>query len=177
MTLIVRTASEPVQIVGAIRHQLKRLDPDLPIYKVLSLEQVALSSISRTRYPAFTLSLFACAALLLAGIGIYGVLAYTVAQRTHEIGVRMALGAQRKKILWSFVDQGIRWTAIGGCIGLAAALTLVRFMRSILFEITPYDPKVLLVVVGIIAAATLSACTIPGVRATKIDPMVALRNE
>lgn len=177
MTLIIRTPSEPEQIVGAIRDQLRRLDPDLPIYKVSNLDQVVLSSISRTRYPAFTLSLFACAALMLAGIGVYGVLAYTVIQRTHDIGVRMALGAQRTKILWSFVGQGIRWTAIGGCVGIAVALTLVRFMRSILFEITPYDPKVLLAVAVIISAAILSASTIPGLRATRIDPMVALRNE
>ena len=89
----------------------------------------------------------------------------------------MALGAQEEKILWSFVGQGVRWTAIGGCIGAAAALTLVRFMRSILFEITRYDPKVLLPVAATISAATLSAFTIPGLRATKTDPMVPFRNE
>jgi hypothetical protein len=90
----------------------------------------------------------------------------------------MAWGAQRKKILWSFVGQAVRWTAIGGCIGAAAALTPVRFMRSILFEITRYDPKVLLAVAAIISAATLSACTIPGLRAAinKIDPMVPFRD-
>ena len=114
---------------------------------------------------------------MLAGIGVYGVLGYTVAQRRHEIGVRMALGAQRNKILWSFVTQGIRWTAIGGCIGISAALMLVRFMRSVLFEITPYDPKVFLLTAAIICTAIVSACTLPGLRATKIDPMDALRNE
>jgi ABC-type lipoprotein release transport system permease subunit len=89
----------------------------------------------------------------------------------------MAVGAQRRKVLWSFVGQGVRWTAIGGCIGATAALTLVWFMRSILFEITRYDCKVLLAVAAIISAATLSAFTIPGLRATKIDPMVPFRNE
>jgi predicted permease len=177
MTLVVKTPLGPEQVAGEIRDELKHFDSDLPIYKVVTLQEVVSSSLSRTRYPAITLAIFGCAALMLAGIGVYGVLAYTVAQRRHEIGVRMALGAQRNKILWSFVTQGIRWTAIGGCVGVIAALMLVRFMRSVLFEVTPYDPKVFFATAAIISAATLFACTLPGLRATKIDPMGALRNE
>jgi predicted permease len=177
MTLVVRSALEPDQIVGPIRDQLRHLDPDLPIYKVASLQQIVSSSISRTRYPAFALSLFACAAVMLAGIGAYGVLAYSVAQRRQEIGMRMALGAQRSQVLRFFLTQGIRWAAIGGCAGLAAALILVRFMRTILFEISAYDPKVLLPAGAVLLTAVVLACAIPALQATKIDPMIALRSE
>src|SRR5206468_2107626 len=109
------------------------------------------SSISQTRFPAVTLSLFACAALLLAAIGVYGVLAYTVAQSRHEIGVRMALGAQQGQILRFFLGQGVRWAALGGCAGLTAAFLLVRFMRSILFQIGPYDAKIFLTATAVLS--------------------------
>src|SRR5882757_4060313 len=100
--------------------QLKQLDPELPIYKISTLKELVSSSISQTRFPALTLSLFACAALLLAAIGVYGVLAYTVAQSRHEIGVRMALGAQKGQILRFFLGQGVRWAVIGGFLGMIA---------------------------------------------------------
>jgi predicted permease len=177
MTVVVRTAFAPHQIIGAIRDQLRHLDPDLPIYGVTSLEQIVSSSISGTRYPAFAFSLFACASLILAGIGAYGVLAYTVAQRRHEIGLRMALGAQRSQVLRSFLFQGMRWAGIGGAAGLVAALLLVRFMRSILFEIGAYDPRILLAAGVVLLTAVLLACVIPALKATKINPMIALRSE
>ena len=177
MTLVVRTASELGQTVSAIRGQLKQLDPNLPIYKVSTLKDIVASSISQTRFPALTLSLFACAALLLAAIGVYGVLAYTVAQSRHEIGVRMALGAQQGQILRLFLGQGLRWAAIGGCTGIVAALILVRFMRSMLFEISAYDPRNLLAVVAVLSVVVLLACSIPALRATRVDPVVAMRNE
>jgi predicted permease len=177
MTLVVRTSSEPGYIVSAIRGQLKELDPELPIYKVSTLKELVSSSISQTRFPALTLSLFACAALLLAAIGVYGVLAYTVARSRHEIGVRMALGAQQGQILRFFLGQGVRWAALGGCAGIVVTLIMVRFMRSMLFQISPYDPKNFLVVVAVLSAVVLIACFIPALRATKVDPMVALRNE
>jgi putative ABC transport system permease protein len=159
MTLVVRTVSEPAQIVSAIRGQLKQLDPELPIYKISTLKELVSSSISQTRFPALTLSLFACAALLLAAVGVYGVLAYTVAQNKHEIGVRMALGAPRAQILRMFLGQGVKWAMLGGGAGLLAAFILVRFMRSMLFEVAPYDPRIFASV------------------ATKIDPMTAVRSE
>ena len=177
MTLVVRTGSEPEQIVGAIRSQLKSLDPDLPIYKVSTLEQVVMSSESQTRFPALTLSLFACTALILAAIGVYGVLAYTVAQSRHEIGLRVALGAQQGQILKFFLGQGVKWAASGGFAGLLAALILVRFMRSMLFQVGPYDPKVLLTVTAVLSVVVLMACLIPALRATKVDPIAALKNE
>ncbi|MGA8727451.1 MAG: ABC transporter permease, partial [Terracidiphilus sp.] len=177
MTLVVRTASAPEQIVGAIRTQLKYLDPELPIYKVSTLEQIVSSSVSQTRFPALTLSLFACTALILAAIGVYGVLAYTVAQSRHDIGVRMALGAQQGQILRFFLGQGLRWAALGGCTGLFAAFMLVRFMRSMLFQIGPYNLKVFLSGSAVLSAVVLMACLIPALRATKVDPMAAIRGE
>jgi putative ABC transport system permease protein len=141
------------------------------------LKELVSSSISQTRFPALTLSLFACTALLLAAIGVYGVLAYTVAQSRHEIGVRMALGAQQGQILRFFLGQGVRWAALGGCAGIVVALIMVRFMRSMLFEISAYDPKNFLDVVAVLSAVVLLACFIPALRATKVDPMVALRSE
>src|SRR5258708_18030657 len=155
VTLVVRTSSEPKHMVSAIRGQLKQLDPELPIYKVSTLKELVSSSISQTRFPALTLSLFACAALLLAAIGVYGVLAYTVAQSRHEIGVRIALGAQQGQILRFFLAQGVRSAALGECAGLTAAFLLVRFIRSMLFQIAPYDPVVLVTVVAVLSAVVL----------------------
>jgi putative ABC transport system permease protein len=177
MTLVVRTSSEPEQMVSAILGQLKQLDPELPIYKVSTLKELVSSSISQTRFPALTLSLFACAALLLAAIGVYGVLAYSVAQSRHEIGVRMALGAQRGQISRFFLGQGVKWAAFGGCAGLLGALILVRFMRSMLFQVGPYDPKILLTVTAVLSAVVLMACLVPALRAAKVDPISALKNE
>ena len=140
MTLVVRTSSEPEHMVSAIRGQLKQLDPELPIYKVSTLKELVSSSISQTRFPALTLSLFACAALLLAAIGVYGVLAYTVAQSRHEIGVRMALGAQQGQILRFFLGQGVRWAALGGCAGLRGAHPGAVHAQYAVPD-SPYDPK------------------------------------
>ena len=177
MTLVVRAVSEPAQIVSAIRGQLKQLDPELPIYKISTLKELVSSSISQTRFPALTLSLFACAALLLAAIGVYGVLAYTVAQSKHEIGVRMALGAPRAQILKLFLGQGVKWAMLGGGAGLLAAFILVRFMRSMLFEVGPYDARIFASGAAILTIVVLMACYLPALRATKIDPMAVVRSE
>ena len=177
MTLVVRTSSEPQQIVNAIRGELNSLDPDLPIYKVQTLGGIVSASTSQTRLPAVLLSVFAGIALLLAAVGVYGVLAYTVAQSRHEIGVRMALGAPRQRILRSFLGYGIKWAAVGGGAGLVAAFILVRFMRSMLFEVGPYDPTIFLSVAGVLGIVVLMACYLPARRATHVDPMVALRYE
>jgi len=177
MTLVVRTAAESQQIVGAIRGELKNLDPDLPIYKVQTLDQIVSASVSQTRFPATVLSIFAGLALVLAGVGVYGVLAYTVEQSKHEIGVRMALGAPRAQILRLFLGQGVKWALLGGSMGLLASFLLVRFMRSMLFEVGPYDPGIFAIGAAIITIAVLMACYLPALRATKIDPMTAVRSE
>jgi putative ABC transport system permease protein len=177
VTLVVRTAVEPQQIVSAVRSQLRGLDPDLPVFKIATLEQVVSSSVSQTRFPTIAVSIFAGIALFLSAMGVYGVLAYTVAQSRHDIGVRLALGAGRGQILRFFLGQGVRWAAIGGAAGIAAALILVRFMRSMLFEVSAYDPAIFLAVATVLSLVMLLAGLIPALRATKVDPMVALRYE
>ena len=177
VTLVIRTAVEPQQIVGAVRAQLRDLDPLLPIFKISTLDQLVSSSASETRFPTLALSIFAGIALFLSAIGVYGVLAYTVAQRRHEIGVRLALGAPRVQILRFFLGRGAWWAAVGGFAGITATLFLVRFMRTLLFEVSAYDPKIFLAVTGVLLLVVLLACVIPARRAAKVDPMVALRYE
>ncbi len=177
VTLVLRTAVEPQQIVGAVRGQLRNLDPELPIFKVSTLEEVVASSVSQTRFPTMALSFFAGIALFLSAVGVYGVLAYTVAQSRHDIGVRLALGARRGQILRFFLSQRVQWAAIGGFAGITAALILVRFMRGMLFEVSAYDPEIFFAVAAVLSLVVLMASIIPALRATKVDPMVALRYE
>jgi predicted permease len=177
MTLVVRTAAKPQQTVSAVRGELKNLDPDLPVYKVQTLDQIVSASVSPTRFPALVLSVFAGLALLLAAVGVYGVLAYTVEQSKHEIGVRMALGAPRAQILRLFLSQGVKWAMLGGGAGLLAAFILVRFMRSMLFEVGLYDPRIFASGAAMLTIVVLMACYLPALRATKIDPMSAVRSE
>ena len=160
-----------------MRSQLRDLDPELPVFKIATLEQVVSSSVSQTRFPTIALSIFAGIALFLSAIGVYGVLAYTVAQSRHDIGVRLALGASRRQILRFFLGQGVRWAAFGGSAGIAAALILVRFMRSMLFEVNAYDPEIFFAVAAVLSLVVLIAGMIPALRATKVDPMMALRYE
>ncbi len=153
------------------------MGPDLALFKVSTLEQIVSSSTSQTRFPTLSLSFFASIALFLSAIGIYGVLAYTVAQSRHDIGVRMALGARQGQILRLFPGQGLRWAAIGACVGTIAAIMLVRFMRSMLFEVSAYDPWIFVsVVLGLLMVVFL-ACSIPALRAAKVDPLIALEDE
>lgn len=177
MILIVRTSTEPGQIVGAIRSELKNLDPALPIYKIQTLDDIVSASVAQTRFPALVLSVFAGLALLLAAVGVYGVLAYTVEQSKHEIGIRMALGAPRTQILRLFLGQGVRWAMLGASAGLLAAFGLVRFMRSMLFEVAPYDPTIFASGAAMLTTVVLMASCLPALRATKIDPMAAVRSE
>lgn len=177
MTLVVRTRGSVDPILGAIRSEVADLDPSLPVYKVATLHEIVSSSLSETRFPALVLSAFALLSLTLAAIGIYGVLAYIVAQRGQEIGLRMALGATPGKILRLFLHQALSWAALGAGAGLVTALLLVRFLASLLFQVSPYDPGVLLAAVAVLAAIAALASYIPARRAARVDPMVALRYE
>ena len=177
MNLVIRAAIGPQQIVRPVRSLLKQMDPELPIYKVSTLEQVVSSSIAPTRFPALVLSMFGAIALILSAVGVYGVLAYTVAQRRHEIGVRIALGARNGQILGFFLAQGARWAIVGGCIGVIAALTLVRFMQSMLFQVSAYDPRVFLAATMVLWVAVLLASLLPALRAAGEDPLAALKSE
>jgi putative ABC transport system permease protein len=176
MTLVVRTNADAQQLASAIRGELKRLDPDLPIYKLQTLGEVVSASTSQTRLPTVLLSLFAGIALLLAGVGVYGLLAYMVAQSKHEIGVRMALGAPRQRIRNLFLVQGIKWAAAGGSAGILIAFFLVRFLRSMLFEVGPYDPTIFLSVSVVLGIVVLLASYLSASLASRIDPAVALRD-
>jgi putative ABC transport system permease protein len=177
MGLAVRATANPESLVGAIREQVKGMDPHLPVTQVLTMTEVVSRSIYRQRLFAILFGVFAGVALLLASVGIYGVMSYSVAQRTHEIGIRLALGARRGDVLRLIVVQGMKLTAVGTVIGLAGALALTRLIRSLLFEASTTDPLTFGLVAALLGIVALLACYIPAWRATKVDPLVALRHE
>ena len=177
MTLVARTSSDPAGMVAAVRKQVLVVDQDQPVFDIRTMEQRLSKSIARNRFIMMLLGLFSVMALLLAAIGIYGVMAYTVTQRTHEIGIRIALGAQTSDVLKMVVKQGITLTMIGVAVGLAGALLLTRVMTSLLYGVSATDPVTFIGVAILLTSVALLACYIPARRATKVDPMVALRYE
>src|SRR5213078_3562740 len=177
MALVMKTALAPEKSASTARQQVRALDPDQPIYDARTLAEIRDNSISRQRLNLALLGIFATAALALAVIGLYGVLGCAVAQRQREIGVRMALGAQRRDVLGLVVGHGMRLTGIGVILGLAGALALTRVLKSLLFEIRPFDPVTFLLVTAVLAGVALLACWIPARRAAKVDPIEALRYE
>jgi putative ABC transport system permease protein len=177
MTVVVRTAGEPTQIVSAVQNELRSLDRDQPIFNVRTLDRVVHESLAGPRVAAAMMGVFALIALLLATIGIYAVMSYTVTQRTHEIGVRLALGAQPRSILRMIVGQGMVLTLIGLVVGLGASLLMSRAMTKVLFNVTATDPATFVSISIFLALVALAANYFPARRATKIDPMTALRYE
>jgi predicted permease len=177
MTLAVRTGGDPEGLAKAIREQVWALDKDQAVSDVKTMEQVLGESLASRRFSLALMGSFAFVALLLSGIGIYGVIAYSVAQRTGEIGIRMALGAQHGDVLRLFLMRGAKLILIGVCIGIVAALALTRFMQSLVFEIAPTDPLTFACVIILLSFVALLACYIPARRAMRVDPMVALRYE
>jgi len=177
LTVIVRTATPPLSFVPEIRDALHQLDKDQPMAKISTMDQLVTNSVARSRFTMLLLSSFAALALALACIGIYGVMAYSVTQRTHEIGIRLALGAQRKDMLRLVMKQGARLAFFGVGIGIAAALALTRLMATLLYGVSASDPLTFVVVVCVLIGVTLLACYIPARRAMRVDPMVALRYE
>ena len=175
--LVVRAAADPLAIAPAVRRELLALDESLPVSDVRPLELVAGSPAGQRRFLMVLLGAFASMALLVAGIGIYGVLAYSVARRTHEIGIRVALGAARGDVVRLVLAQGSRIALVGLVGGLAGALVLTRALASVLFEVSPTDPGTFLLVSVILAAVVVAACLVPARRAAKVDPVVALRYE
>ncbi len=177
MHLLIRAESSPLSLVDSIRRELKAMDANLPLASVRMMDERIADSTARSRFTTLLLGIFAGVALILAAVGIYGVLANAVVQRTHEIGVRMALGAQRGDVLRLVLRYGATLVAIGLAIGLAAALGLSRFLETLLFEVSTTDPVTFAGVAVLLLGVALLACWIPARRATKVDPMVALRYE
>jgi putative ABC transport system permease protein len=177
MSLVVRTDSDPNAIASAIQREVSVMDKDLPIADVRMMQELISESVSRSRFSTLLLTIFAGVALVLAAVGIYGVMSYSVTQRTHEIGIRMALGAGRSNVLRLVVGRGMLLTAIGLAIGLGAAFALTRFLSSLLFGISAVDPITFALVTAVLGSISLAACYIPALRATKVDPMIALRYE
>ncbi len=177
MTIIVRTVSDPAGVVAPMQETLRQMDADLPVTDVRFLEEVITDSVEQRRFAMLLLGTFAVVALALSFVGLFGVTSYVVSQRTHEIGIRMALGAQPGDILKMVVGQGLLLVLVGVALGLAGAFALTRFLASLLFGVTPTDPATFAAVAAVLAAVALLACYLPARRATKVDPMVALRYE
>ena len=177
MSLVAKTNVEPSSLAAAIRQQVWSIDKDQPVFDVRSMEEVRALSISVYSFAFVTLTVFAAIALILAAIGIYGVMAYAVSQRTHEIGIRMALGARAIDVLQLVIKGGMAMAAIGIVAGLAIAWAATRFMKSLLVEVSPTDGLTLSLVSILLLIVALVACYVPARRATKVDPLVALRYE
>jgi predicted permease len=175
--LVARTVADPASAVSAVRTQVAGPTNDQPMYAVESLEQMISLSLAERRFTMLLLVIFACTALALASVGIYGVMSYSVTRRTHEFGVRMALGASRRAILWLVVGDGMALAGAGTVVGLTAAFGLTRLLASLLYGVRPTDPATLVAVSLLLGGIALLACYIPAWRATKVDPLVALRCE
>lgn len=177
MNLVIRAEGDPANLAAAVRREVKATDPDQPVAAVKTMNDWLSTAVSGPRYRTSLVALFALVALLLASTGIYGVMSYSVTQRTHEIGVRMALGARRLDVLKLVVRQGMSLVVVGVALGLIGAVALTRVMASLLFEITPKDPLTFTAVAVFLALVAFVACYIPARRATRVDPLVALRYE
>lgn len=177
ITLVIRASSDPQSLIGAVRHEISKLDSKVPVYDVRTLEDYLSETIAQPRFNSLLSGIFASVALLLTGIGLYGVISYSVSQSTQEIGVRMALGAQPRDVLMLIIGKGMLLTLIGLALGLIAAFLLTRLMESLLYGVTATDPVTFAMVALALASVALLACYVPARRATKIDPMVALRYE
>jgi putative ABC transport system permease protein len=178
MYLAVRSDSvDPSALVGAVKARVWSVDSQIPLTKVLTMDEVAAVSVASRRFQTALLGVFALVALALAAVGIYGLISYTVGRRTHEIGVRMALGARRRDIFELVVRQGLVLAAVGLVAGLAGAFALTRLLAGIVYGVSPTDPATYAALSLFLLLVALLACLVPARRATKVDPMVALRHE
>ncbi len=177
MNIVIRTTADPAQMIQPVKNELARLDPAQPGHHFLTMDELVSRSISADSFLMRLLGLLSLLALVLAATGIYGVMSYTVAQRTHEIGVRMALGARKRDVLKLAVGRGMALTLIGVALGLGAALALTRLMKGLLFGVSATDPLTFAAIALLLTFVTLPACYLPARRAARVDPMVALRHE
>jgi len=177
MNIVVRAAANPMNLVAALRDRVSAVDKNETLSAARSMDDVLDASVSQPRFSSQLLGMFASLALILAAIGLYGLMAYSITQRRNEIGIRMALGARREDILRLILRQGLRLTLIGMGLGLVASVFLTRVLSSMLFTVGPTDPQTFMAVALLLAGVALAACLIPARRAAKVDPMVALRYE
>jgi predicted permease len=177
MTVTVRASIDPASLTAAVRSEIGQIDSNQPIYDITTMREMEEDSIAERRFAMMLMAGFAVTAVLLASLGIYGILAYLVADRTHEIGVRMALGAKQGNVLRTVVRQGLTLTAVGVAVGLAGAFVVSRVMSSMVYGISTTDPLTFTVVPMMLIGVAAVACYLPAWRASRIDPMVALRHE
>jgi putative ABC transport system permease protein len=177
MMIFLRTAGDPTTLGPAVRAAIRELAPRYPVYDMQSMTERAAAATAQARFSAALLGLFALTALSLAGIGIYGVMSIAVTTRTREIGIRIALGADRSRVQGLVVGEGIALVSLGVVIGVGGALVATRVLRSLLFDLTPSDPITYVTIVAVLGAAAIVASWIPARRASRVDPVVALRAE
>ncbi|MEP7336464.1 MAG: FtsX-like permease family protein, partial [Acidobacteriota bacterium] len=175
--LSVRSSADPLGLVEAVRNEVRTLDKDLPLAEVKTLETVAGAAVAGQRFTLWLVGFFALIAMMLAAIGIYSVLSYLVAQRTHEIGVRMALGAQLGDVLKLVIRQGMTLVLLGIALGVVAAFALTRLMKGLLYQVSTTDPLTFVAIALLLCAVALLSCYLPARKAAKVDPLVALRYE
>ena len=174
---VVRTQGSPEIEMGAIRRALEKINGEIVVYETQTMDKIISDSLAARRFSMILLGIFAALALVLSCVGIYGVISYLAGQRTHEIGIRMALGAQRNDVLRLILGHGAKMVLIGVAVGIAASLALTRLMAKLLFGVSAYDPLTFLAVACLLILVALAASYIPARRAMRVDPIVALRYE
>ncbi|RPJ72563.1 MAG: FtsX-like permease family protein, partial [Acidobacteria bacterium] len=177
MHVVVRTAVAPASFAPRVKEAMGRIEPDRPLAAPRTMEEIVRGSVGSRRFPMLMLAAFAGLALVLAAVGIIGVVSYSVTQRTHEIGIRVALGAQRRDVVWLIIRNSMAWVLVGIAGGLAASIAASRLLSGMLYEVKPGDPLVLAAVAAILSVVALIATYVPARRATTVDPLVALRTE
>jgi putative ABC transport system permease protein len=177
LSVVMRTASEPRSVANALQAAVHEIDPNQPLVKIRTMEENVASSIAQPRFRTLLLTIFAAIALFLAAIGIYGLMSYTVTQRTREIGLRMALGSRPVDIFRLLIGNGLRVTLMGIVVGAIATTILTRYLESMLFQVRTYDPVTLGAMVVLLLVIAATACFIPARRATRVEPLIALRQD
>src|SRR6185436_18461953 len=177
MTLIVRTGNDPHSLITAVQNEVHAMDQEVPVFSIKTMDEYISATVATPRFNATLLVIFAAVALVLTIVGLYGVMSYSVAQRTNEIGIRLALGAQSRDVLLMVVKHGSKLILIGLAIGLGLAFAFTRWIESLLFGVKTKDPFTFAAVAVVLALVALLACYVPALRATKVDPIDALRRE
>ena len=177
LTFVVRTAQEPLALAGALRAEVRHVDPDQPVYQLESMDQRLSAMVAQRRFSMALLGMFAALGLVLGIVGVYGVTSYLVAQRTRELGLRLALGAEPRAVVRMVIRQGMTTAAVGIGVGLLGALLTTRLMAGLLYGVRPGDAATLAAVTALLATATFVANYVPARRASRVDPLVALREE